>query len=393
MNDVAASTRLDEDALLSAARRIAGLDDYGDRTFREGLRRFLSGARDEGRLSARGVDIVEATAIRFLVNRLRFEHDLRRHAEILDERLAPPVIIMGLPRAGTTKLHRMMAVDERFKSLRAWQILNPAPFPGDSDEIGRDPRIAAAEQIDAMVDALLPELMAGHPVRASEVDEESVTLMEMNFDYPLLAMRLQAPKFEAWTKAQPALRNYQHLRRCLQYLQWQMSSDPRPYVLKSPLHLSSLDALLEVFPGATLVQCHRDPVEAVASFMRLAELGRRLCYDEQDLQALGSWVIAVLAEQVQANLRLRDALGGRFAIVDIAFREIAHDPFSAMEPVYAARGLSLPSATKQAMLDWEAAHPANRFGRFEYRLADYGKTARDVEQAFVDYRRRFASLL
>ncbi len=385
--------RLREDRLLAAARQQTGLDDFGDGEFRTGLQRFLAGARDEAPLSARGTDIIEATVVRFLVNRLRFADDLKRNPGILEEQLAPPVIIMGLPRTGTTKLHRTMAVDERFKSLRTWQILNPAPFPSGLDAFGRDPRIAAAEQMDALIDALLPQLMAGHAVRATEVDEESVTLMEMNFDHLLLAMRLRAPKYEAWVRNRPVLPNYRFLHRCLQYLQWQMGRDGRPYVLKSPLHLSSLDALLEVFPGATLVQCHRDPVDACASFMRLAELGRGLCYDEQDLDALGSWVISVLAEQVDANLRQREALEGRLEIVDVAFRDIAKQPFAALESVYAARGMSLPDRIRQAMLDWESSHPSNRFGAFEYRLSDYGKTSHDVDRAFAEYRRRFGGLL
>jgi hypothetical protein len=388
-----AAERLREDRLLELARTQAGVDDFGDGDFRSGLGRFLAAARDGVPLSARGVDIIEATVVRFLVNRLRLAADVKRHPEILEERLSAPVIIMGLPRTGTTKLHRMMAVDERFKALRAWQILNPAPFPGGPDESGRDTRIAAAEQVDAMVDALLPQLMAGHAVRANEVDEESVTLMEMNFDYLLLAMRLQAPGFEAWTQSRPVLPNYRFLHLCLQYLQWQMRNDSRPYVLKSPLHMSSLDALLEVFPGAAFVHCHRDPVDACASFMRLAELGRGLCYDQQDLDALGSWVISVLADQVAANMRQRDALGARLEIVDVAFRDIAKEPFAAMEPIYAARGMTLPRHIREAMLKWESSHPPNRFGKFEYRLSDYGKTRQDVDHAFQEYRRRFGHLL
>ena len=262
---------------------------------------------------------------------------------------------MGLPRTGTTKLHRLMAVDERFKSLRAWQILNPAPFPGGRDATGRDPRIAAAEQVDAMIDALLPQLMAGHAVRATEVDEEAVTLMEMNFDYLLLAMRLRAPKFEAWVR---------NRGRCCPTTgfcivacstcngRW---ARPRPFVLKSPLHVSSLDALLEVFPGATLVHCHRDPAEACASFMRLAELGRGLCYEEQDLETLGSWVVSVLAEQIEANLEQRENLAT--AARNHRRRVSGHreEPFSAMQSIYAARDMNLPASTRQAMLDWEPA--------------------------------------
>ncbi len=385
--------KLDAAALLTKARRLTGLDDFGDGRFRLGLGKFLSGATEEGALNATGTAIIEDTVTRFLVNRLRFEADLKRHPEILGEPIAPPVIIMGLPRTGTTKLHRMLAVDQRFQSLRTWQIMNPAPFPGGTGTDGRDPRIAAAEQADAMVDATVPELMAGHPIRAEDVDEEFVTLMEMNFDYLLLAMRLEAPKFEAWVRTRPVLPNYRYLRRCLQYLQWQTGNAGKPYLLKSPLHLSALDALLEVFPGATLVHCHRDPAAAATSFMRLSELARGLCYDRVDPHALGTWVLTLLGEQVQRNLQQRAALGQHLKIIDVAFRDIARDPFAAIDRIYAERGDTVAPETRNAMLAWEKTHPADRFGKFSYNMAQYGKTPKDYESAFSTYLRQFAALL
>jgi hypothetical protein len=385
--------RLDAGDLLTNARRLTGLDDFGDARFLAGLDRFLSGATEEGELNGTGAAIVEDTVIRFLVNRLRFEADVKRHPEILDEPIAPPVIIMGLPRTGTTKLHRIMAVDPRFQSLRAWQIMNPAPFPEGIGPDGRDPRIAAAERADAMIEAAIPELLAGHPIRAEDVDEEFVTLMEMNFDYLLLAMRLDAPKFEAWVKTQPVLSNYRYLRRCLQYLQWQTGNTGKPYLLKSPLHLGALDALLEVFPGAILVHCHRAPDAAVTSFMRLSELARGLCYDRVDAHALGTWVLDLLAEQMQKNLEQRVALGARIKIVDVAFRDIAHDPLAVIDRIYAERGWSLTAQTRDAMLAWEKTHPADRFGKFTYSMEHYGKVPKDYQSAFSAYVRQFAPLL
>lgn len=385
--------RLDPAALLTNARRLTGLDDFGDEHFRLGLDKFLAGATEESELNATGAAIVEDTVTRFLVNRLRFEADLKRHPEIFDEPIAPPVIIMGLPRTGTTKLHRMMAVDRRFQSLRAWQIMNPAPFPEAAGPDGRDPRIAAAERADAMIEATVPELLAGHPIRAEDVDEEFVTIMEMNFDYLLLAMRLDAPKFEAWVKSRPVLSNYRYLRRCLQYLQWQTGNAGKPYLLKSPLHLGALDALLEVFPGATLVHCHRAPDAAVTSFMRLSEIARGLCYDRVDARALGTWVLDLLAEQMQKNLEQRAALGERIKIVDVAFRDIAHDPFAVIDRIYAEREWSLTADTRDAMLAWEKTHPADRFGKFTYSMEHYGKTPTDYQLAFSAYLRQFAPLV
>lgn len=390
MTDAAAT--LDPERLLGAARQLTGVDDFGDPAFREGLQRFLRSAVDDAILSPMGVATLEGLTIGLLVNRLRFEDDLKRHPEILEEPLEPPVVIIGLPRTGTTKLHRMMAVDERFQSIRAWQTLNPAPFPG-APAGGPDPRIAVAKQMDAMVEAMNPEILAGHPIRAEEVDEETSYLMEMTFEWTLLAMRAQLPSFEAWVATRSPVPTYRYLRRMLQYLQWQTGGRGRPYLLKSPLHVAHLDALHEVFPRSLVIHCHRHPAEAATSFMKLAELSRRLMYGVVDQRAVGTWVLHTLAEQMRNYLVQRDRLGSRAEIVDVDFGAIAQRPLGVIRDVLRRRGWDLPDATADAMLKWEAGHPSDRFGKFTYAMQDYGMTRADFESAFATYLDRFGALL
>lgn len=384
------SVNLRAEALMHQARQQAGLTDFGGGDFRPGLTRFISGALQDAELNETGVALIEATVTRFLVNRLRFEADLRRHPEILKQPIEPPVVIMGLPRTGTTKLHRMIAVDGHFQSLRAWQIMNPAPLPEPLDPQGRDPRIAVAEQIDAMIDAAVPELLAGHPVRAGEVDEEMVTLMEMNFDHPLLAMRIESPQFEAWTNSRPLLPIYRYLRQFLQYFQWQ-TGRRGPYVLKSPLHLSGLDAIAEVFPSATLVHCHRDPAVAATSFMRLAEIARSLFYNRVYPHALGDRLLRLLSDMVNVNLKQRAELGARLRIVDVSFHDITHDPIAAIKKIYTAHGVALTQEATAAMQAQEAS--AGRTRPFVYSMEHYGKDQRDFDIAFEAYKRAFAAFL
>jgi len=387
------SQRLDPQRLLDAAAATTGLSDFGDNHFREGLQQFVSSVIHDATLNDVGVAVLESHVNGLLVNRLRFVDDVCRHPEILEEEILPPLVIIGLPRTGSTKLHRMVAVDPRFQALRAWQTLNPAPFPEPPDESGKDPRIAVAKQLDAAAAAVSPELLAGHPIQAEEVDEESSYLMEMNFEWILLAIRAYAPSYQAWLKTRSAVPTYQYLRQLLQYLQWQNREPKRPYVLKSTLHLEYLDALLEVFPDATIVHSHRDPAESAASFMRLTEISRTMLYGDVDLDAVGQWVLSTFSDQVREYLGHRDRLAGRTEIVDIAFRDVVRDAPAAIRQAYAPLGWTLSDETCQAMLDWEKGHPKDRFGKFNYALADYGLTRDDVDAAFSDYLTRFGALL
>ncbi|HKY50092.1 MAG TPA: sulfotransferase [Candidatus Limnocylindria bacterium] len=387
-----AARTLDPERLLGTARQLTGLEDFGDPAFREGLQRFLRSAVEDATLNPIGIGTIEGLTIGMLVNRLRYEADLKRHPEILEEPLEPPVVIVGLPRTGTTKLHRMMAVDERFQSIRAWQTLNPAPFP-NAPKDGPDPRIAVAKQMDAVVETMNPEILAGHPIRAEEVDEETSYLMEMTFEWTLLAMRGELPSFEAWVATRSQVPTYRYLRRMLQYLQWQTGGRGRPYLLKSPLHIAHFDALHEVFPGSLVIHCHRHPAEAATSFMKLAELSRRLMYGAVDRRAVGEWVLRTLAGQMRHYLAQRDALGLRASIVDAGFDAIARRPLDVIRESLARRGWSLRDTVANAMLQWEAGHPIDRFGKFIYAMQDYGMTRADFESAFAGYLERFGTLL
>ncbi len=63
-----------------------------------------------------------------LAVRLRAEHWFKKFPEILEQEVYPPMVIAGLQRTGTTKLHRLLTADPDNRVLRSWEALNPAPF-------------------------------------------------------------------------------------------------------------------------------------------------------------------------------------------------------------------------------------------------------------------------
>ena len=166
-------------ALAEASRRSGGLEDFGDPAFHEPLRRLLAALDAEAGLHEAGRVAQFERTVGLLVNRLRTEEAIRRHPEILDERIEDAIVIVGLMRTGTTMLHRMTASDPRLHALLWYEARNPAPFP-DADPAGPDPRIADAErEVEAMLGAS-PDLIAAHPMDAHAPDEE-ILLLELAF--------------------------------------------------------------------------------------------------------------------------------------------------------------------------------------------------------------------
>ena len=312
------------EAVLAAASRATGLDDYGDRSFVEGLGVLLDSLRAEGRLNLGGVAAQFQDMVRMLSNRLRFQRDLKAHPEILDEPIERPIVIIGLPRTGSSKLQRMIATDPGVQRLEVWRLMFPAPFSGNrlgSVGAAPDPRITLAEQIEAALTARYPGFMARHPMEAREPDEE-LWLLEMTFESPISSIKLRAPSHRAWIEGRPQRQPYAYMKSLLQYLQWQDgSARGRPWILKSPCHIGELPTLLELFPDATVVHCHRDPRTVITSFCSLLEITRKMNSDEVDLHELGADYNAYWGHETERGLVARRALG-EDRVLDVYYDDI-----------------------------------------------------------------------
>lgn len=375
------------ESFMAAARKQTGLDDFGNTGFTARARSWLESVTDEAMLSAQGVAVIENVIVGWLVNRLRFADDLKKHPEILDEVVRQPVFVTGMPRTGTTKLQRILASDPEVQSLPFWQILNIAPVPSVNPD-KPDPRIGmAAGYIEAMV-RQFPDFLTAHPAFVDEPEEESFYI-DNDFQSLANCTRVRAPSY--WRRIKHSRRRESHayLKRALQYVQWQRGmAGQRPWVLKSPLHVSVLDSLFENFPDAIVVHAYRNPVVALPSNCRIVEVFRGMTTDDIDLHELGAEQLAVWSEMLQQHLEQRDQLGDA-RIVDVHYDDINGNVFAAVAGIYRRRGMAFDMRVERRMRDWEANHPQHQFGRHRYSLERYGLSREDIHSAFYGYMQRF----
>lgn len=378
--------RIDTRELVSAAETRAGAP-FPVRDFLEPLERFVDSAETEGNLTDLGVEGLRQDLVRLLENRIAIDHAFADHPEIGTEDVSDPVVITGLPRTGTTKLQKVLAASGAYHALPLWQALLPVPLaPAGSDP---DPRIGAIEEQSRLMFEMFPDLMAAHPMRATEPEEE-VLLLQLSFLEPTNGWFYRAPSYVAWVEQQDRTPAYETLRRTLQYLQWQRGGrDGRPWVLKSPAHLGALEYVLKVFPNATVVHCHRDLREALPSLARLLELmqiARGAAH--VDNAELGAFLVEYCAGLWQRNLAQRAGLPVD-QILDLRYEDIHTNVGAAVDEIHARRGVSLEPAARAAALSWEESNPQHRFGNHVYSLERYGLTEADLKAAFADYNERF----
>jgi hypothetical protein len=381
----------DAQQLLAAARAQTGLEDFGPEPFVEPLERLLKAAAEEANLNEIGVMALQGDVERFLSNRLRFQQDLKGHPEILGEDVSDPIIVTGLPRTGTSKLQRMLSADPGVQQLLVWRLLFPAPLPGGTAG-GADPRIAVAEQFAGML-ANFPDFQAAHPTLFDEVDED-LLLFEMTFQSVVSTFRFRMPSYLEWVLNRPVDDTYRYVKSLLQYLQWQDGGRRgRPWVLKTPVHIGYLDAVAAVYPRATVVHCHRDPVQVIPSFARAVEASRLIGSSAVDAPELGREQLSLWSEMADRNLLLRDKLASTLRIIDVAYDEIRIDPLATVRRIHAAHGLSLTEEGRAAMEDWAAQNPQHRHGHHRYSLEQFDLDPDRIRQAFAAYTDRFGDLI
>ena len=389
------SHRHSAEALLEQASRHEGLTDFGDPSFRPGLQTLVAAIESEARLTPVGRWITRKRLLGALRNRLRAEKLFLDHPEILNLSIKPPIVITGMQRTGTTLLHRLLAADPDTRALLSWEALNPAPYltsrnkdrdAGERGRQNRDPRIRIGRLSQRALAFMAPDFFAVHPVEV-EAPEEDVLLLDYSFLSTVPEATLRVPSYSRWLEVQDVLPAYRYLKKLLQLLQWQRSG--KRWVLKSPHHLEYLDTLFTVFPGAKIVQTHRDPTITQASFCSMIAHGRGVFSDAVDPMELGREWLRKVGRLVKRALEARQRWGeDRF--LDVHYRDLVHNPMEQIERVYDFAGISLLPHTREKIDHARSVNVRNKFGIHNYRLGDFGLTREIVAAEFSEYRERFS---
>lgn len=380
---------LDVDKLLAqASEQTGGLTDFGPGNYREALGVLFDSLAREANLSAQGVHLLHGKLLAQLVNRLVIQEYCRCHPEIQQERIDDPLVIIGLPRTGTTLLQRMLAADPRFHSAAWWETRYPAPLPGEGvRDAGQ--RITRAKEEVAQMIHFIPDILAIHPLDAMQADEEFM-LMEHSF---MCAMDsyVNVPTYTAWLAQQDQTPVYTYLKTMLQFLQWQKRQRGEPaaqrWVLKTPQHLHGVEILFKVFPGAQVVLTHRDPTQTIPSMASMAHTLWKMYAEAPDAVTVGRQWSAQLQRGTEHAMAVRERMpADRF--LDVRFEDTVRDPYGVVESVYRFAGMPLTDAARAGMQAWMDSNPRNQRAAHAYAPAQFGLSQAQIERDFAAYRAR-----
>jgi len=384
--------QLDVDQLMHAARRDTGLEDFGDTRFMAQLELLVRSTNEEAKLNPLGRFLARSNIQRLLSGRLRAQALFRKYPEILQRDIADPVVIVGLARSGTTRLHRLLAADERFAHLKSWESVYPIPDDASfkaRDAGEPDPRIAALDQALKAVLYMGPQIAAVHPLGTQEVEEE-IGLLQYAFSTQLFEVINHLPSFAEWLMSHNQKFAYEYLVDLLKLVAW-FRGDPqdKPWLLKSPQHMQDLDALLQVFPNARLLCPHRDPVKVVGSSCSMA--WNSLVRDNIgiDPHLVGAEWLRKTERMVRKNLEDR-RLSPASNQYDILYADITADWQQALAGIYDFLQMPFTEQARSGMAAWLSENAQHKHGAHKYSLAQFGLNESQVEVKLSFYRERFA---
>ena len=377
--------KINANEILDQAKSETGLSDLGEPLFFEGLNKLIDSINNEASLNEIGIQAQPIRIQGLLSNRLRFEEDLKKFPEILDQEIIAPIVIVGLPRTGSTMTHRLLASDPNHTAMLWWEGRYPALLPGEKrGDIETRMELGKAE-VDAVV-AASPEALDIHPWDYKGADEE-ILLLEHNFLSTVPESFMALPSYSEWIEDQDHTLAYEDLKKFIQYLQWQNPGrEKKRWVLKSPHHLGFIDKMISVFPDAKIIQTHRDPIKTVPSFCSMCANLFEPLTTNFDKVFIGKHWSNKLTRALNHCMNISEQHPDNF--LDLEFLNMIKDPIDEMKKIYEFIGESFGEKTEVAMEAWREENK-HEMGAHKYSLEEYDLTESQINNNFAKYQQKY----
>jgi hypothetical protein len=369
------------EALHASATKATGLDDFGadDDNYREALGVLLESFRNDAGLTELGSKKARFFARNALVARVLSEAAWKQYPQHVEVPIERPIFVTGLPRTGTTAIHRLLTADPSHQGLQLWLAEFPQPRP-PRETWNDNPGFRQLDAQFSKAHEENPDFTGLHYMTADEVEECWQLLRQSlrSVSYETLA---HLPTYSQWLAKQDWTKAYARHRKNLQLIG--LNDPEKRWVLKNPSHLFALDAIFATYPDALVVQCHRPAETIMASMCSLAQHTT----EGWSTTFTGAVIGEDALETWSRGLRLFDAERAKHdpaQFYDLDYFQFIKDPFSVVEAIYQQFGLEYTAGARTAMEDMHAeSQKGPRAPKHTYSLEDYGLTPEMVKERFA----------
>lgn len=365
------------DYLHEQAQRHTGLHDFGPANYLDGLRMLASALEAEANLNAHGRAVMGELILHGLMNRTYIE-EARQRGRLSDAVPPGSLLILSVPRSGTTYLHHLLAEDPSSRALPLWELMAPAPPPGRSPGGADDPRMSRVEHLMKQFGRTFVHV---HEMAPHLPDEDFWLDRNVFMMYPFNAL-VYVPSYRDWLNRQPPQARYDYFGLQLRILAHQ--SPARRFLLRSPFHVLHLDGVARMLPDLRVVHVHRDPTAALASICSLNRYMRLEFSDACDNHQLGRVHFPRYLDYFERARAWRAVLPTAM-FFDLAYDDLMSQPLESVRRIYDHFGLPLSEEFAQRANTFVSRSPRHKHGIHDYSLSDYGLDAAEVASGFAEH--------
>ena len=372
------------DSILNDAKEKTSLEDFGNDSFVEGLNILINSCITEARFNDVGCYAIKEVLSQHTTNRLYVQDWIKRHPEILDEKIDRPLIIAGLFRTGTTFLQTLISLDPAMRALHYWEAERPCPPPKLIFSL-TDSRIQTTHKTTQMIEMLKPEYQNIYPILAGGFAECQV-LLANEFKSSLFLSMMRAPTYSEWLLSCNMDLAYAYHKKCLQLLQWRSPNES--WILKAPMHIYNLSTLYNQYPDAQVVFTYRDPQKIVPSFANMVSTLRSVFSDEIDDFEIGNWSTELLTEGADRLIKERKKLKAE-TFFDLHSKELIADPIGSVKCIYEHFGRKMSIGHERRIKAYIRDNPHGKKGTHQYSIKKFNLEAKDIRKNFIQYQEKF----
>lgn len=302
-----------------------------------------------------------------------------------------PVIITGVPRSGTTLLHRLMSEDPNTRAPYTFEMEVPIPPMGLEANPLQDPRIKKAGiaifTISRLAPGFMEKLAESHLWSATEMEESFLYMLThngVNLMFNATAGKAYIDDFCKINAMRPLLR-YERMF-------FNMLDAYRPakshWTLKAPLYASCFPTFFQEYPDARVVLTHRNPLDTFPSIFRLME-SWSIAFDKDgsfDKHRFGYFQKVFMENFLMVPFNYRkENKENEDQIFDCVYEELFSDPIAMVKRIYQKFDLEYSEEFEERMKVYLLNNKQGKYGRHKYSLEEYGFNGKSLYQEYKDY--------
>ena len=368
-------TRMDAETLHKLAERETGLSDFGDPYYREGLDVLLQSIEKDANLHFFGRFGTRMVILTYMSQRLLFVAAQKRIPDAFCSEINAPFIIVGVPRSGTTILHRMLSVDPGNAGIPMWRLYRPFPFIGKKDN-----RQATTRWELQFRRPIFPEMDSKHIIRE---DKEEECIWMLGLTLHSICFWVVAPVFSyaEWLFAQDQKKCYQEYSLLLKAQQ--LATPGKRLVLKAPDHTPNLGTLLSAIPNARVIQLHRNPTTCLTSANSMFYSAHRAVTHDINVQRMAEINKRMYTHYLEGGQKSRSDSAVNNAVLDVQYDQLVKDPMQTVKDIYAHFGVPWSDEYEERLKSFLSNHPKDKHGAHHYTPEQFGQSADELNKHFA----------